>query len=424
MNNHDRSLVDRDSSLTALQYLLDADSLRELLADSFEPAMLEGLSIDYLRYKPGVNCLARIKLGTGHAYAKAFAADGVAKLQKTRRPPEPAGPFGNGRLCLDDPGIMLSFFPNDSRLPALALLSDPALRHDLLEQVFKGDPAWSEATYAPLNYKPERRFVAQLFRADGQSASAKFYTRRDFMSIRQARKKLVLPAGMRMPLWIGGSKHHRVIAFSWLPGVTLHSRLEMGHFEEAGRAAEAIVHLHRSSQPALTTRNNEWLLSLLDSLSRHLGFLIPELGREAEALARKLGSWVQDRKPANNPIHGDFYDKQVILQRDGVGVIDSDRVQLGEPEMDLGCFIAHLERRRVDGSLSHEMVKRAEAALLDSYRSATSGRWNPRDVQPYIAFNLFQLSHHPFRDRKPDWPEQTAALLAQCNQLLSPGETT
>ena len=424
MNDHDESLVDRDTSLPGLQYLLDAGRLKGLLEGSLGPAMLQDLHIDYLRYKPGVNCLARIQLASGYAYAKAFTADGVAKLAKARRQPETEGPLGTGRLFLDNPGIMLSFFPNDSRLPALARLSDPATRPALLADVFKGDPAWSNATCSPLNYKPERRFVARLMRGDGESASIKFYTKRDFTVIRESRKKLTLPDGLRMPLWIGGSKHHRVIALSWLPGVTLHSKLERGHVEEGARAAEAIVRLHRSSQPALNIRTSALLLRLLDSLGRQLGYLIPELAREAQEVSRKLGAWVRDRKTGHVPIHGDFYDKQVIVQGDAVGVIDSDRMHLGEPEMDLGCFVAHLERRRVDGLLSEEVAKQAEAALLDGYRVATSGRWDPRAVRPYIAFNLFQLSPHPFRDRKTDWPEQTAALLAKCRRLLSLEGTT
>lgn len=419
LSAHDRSLVERDASLKGLRYLLDAGSLRELLAETLAPALLEGMSVDYLRYKPGVNCIARLHLKSGFAYAKAFAADAGGKLAKARQLPEVKGPSGLGRIFLDDPAIMLHFFPNDIELPAIAEFANPVTRQPFLQRVFKTNPAWSEADYTALNYKPERRYVARLTRADGRSASIKFYCSKEFQTIRRSRKKFKLPHGLRIPQWIGGSKNHRVMAYSWLPGVTLASRITSGHWEEAYRAGEAVARLHRSEQPALDKRGTKNWREMLESLAGQLGHLIPELAGEADELAGRLAAWVQGRESQRCPIHGDFYDKQVIIQEHAIGIIDSDRIQLGDPELDLGCFMAHLERRRIDGVLSPEQVEKARAALLDGYRAAAPADFSPRDMNVYTAFNLFQLSHHPFRDRRPDWGEQTASLLARCGRLLT-----
>lgn len=419
LNAEDKSLVDRDSGLTGLRFLLDAESLREMLADSIAPAALDGLSVGYLRYKPGVNCIARLDLNSGFAYAKAFAEDAPVKLEKGRGQSTVDGPFGIGRSCFDEPGIIVNFFPNDGKLPAIAQFADPTARHDFLKRIFKADPAWSDAGYTALNYKPERRFVARLSRADGRAASIKFYSGKEFPSTRRSRKKFNVPSGLHLPQWIGGSKNHRVMAYSWLSGETLQTRLESGYSEECSLAGEAVAGLHLSTQPALGKRNTRNKVEILASLSAQLGHLLPELAGQAGEIAVRLTDWVQGRETLGRPIHGDFYDKQVIINQRAVGIIDNDRLQLGDPELDLGCFMAHLERRRIDDGLGAAQVESARQALLDGYRAAAPESLNPRDIDVYTAFNLFQLSHHPFRDRRVNWAEQTAELLGRCSQLLN-----
>lgn len=419
LNAHDHSLIERDAALTGLRYLLDTACLRELFEQSLAAAVPEGLRVSYLRYKPGVNCTARLDTESGLAYAKAFALDVAGKLQKARQRPAVAGPHGVGRVCLDHAGIMLSFFPNDIALPSVTCLADPATRPRFLERIFKADPTWSEASYTPLNYKPERRFVARLTRPDGRHASIKFYSKKEFKAIRSSRKSFKRPPGLPISSWIGGSKSHRVMAYSWLPGVTLNSRLEAGHCEEAYLAGEAIARLHLNPQPALGQRGPGDLATILASLGKQLGYLIPDLARKADELAVGLGRWLQERDRQSRIIHGDFYDKQVVIQDGSVGIIDSDRMQMGDPGLDLGCFMAHLERRRIEGALTPEQVNKTGSALLEGYRDASPAGLHPRDIHAFTAVSLFQLSHHPFRDRRTDWAEQTHALLARCDELFT-----
>lgn len=422
LSAEDQALVDRDSELIGLRFLLDAECLKPMLADSGANIDLNGLGVGYLRYKPGVNCIARLDLGTGFAYAKAYARDAAVKLAKAGGKAAIDGPGGIGRTCFGKLGIIVNFFPNDGKLPAVGKLADPTQRKNFLERVFKSDPAWSEAGYSALNYKPERRFVARLTREDGRAASIKFYSSKEFRSTRRSRKKFDVPQGVHIPQWIGGSKTHRVMAYSWLPGETLHERFQSGHFADSSLAGEAIAQLHQSAQPALGKRETENEAKKLASLSGQLGHLLPELAGQADELGARLTQWVRGRKPRRRTIHGDFYDKQVIVQRQSVGIIDSDRLQLGDPEFDLGCFLAHLERRRIDGVLSATQVASARQALLEGYREAAPEALRPREINRYTAFNLFQLSHHPFRDRRANWGEQTDALLARCSQLIDGGD--
>ena len=417
LNLHDKSLLNRDEAIEGLQYLLQPELLLQALSGHLDTGVLANARTTYLRYKPGVNCIARIDFKDGTAYAKAFGENADIKLEKARQRSEIPGPAGPGRVFLDEAGIIFSFFPNDAELTSLARLENPATRANFLARIFKSEPGWDDALYTPLNYKPERRFVAKFTNCKGRSATVKFFTKKGFAAIRNSRKKLNLPDGLTMPEWIGGSKSHRIMAFAWLPGDTLYSKLQSGCIDESRQAGEAIARLHLSQQPALKGGKNKYQLAILDSLASQLGYLMPDISHYADELVRTLGRWWSGRTPERKPVHGDFYDKQIIIKRAQVGIIDIDSAHLGDPVNDLGCFVAHLERRAIEGLLNTTQVDEVKAGLLSGYYSVSPGT-DLHELDTFTALNLFQLTHHPFRDRRAGWPEETASLLDRCKQLV------
>lgn len=411
LNAYDRDIVERDSGIRGLALLLQPEVLAAAIAEQMGETVAAPARVTYLRYKPGVNCIARFELGKQLGYAKAFGADAGRKLSK-------AGLYGEGdRLVLEDPRILVSFFPADSKLRSLSRLADAEQRQTLLARIFKTDPSWRDAGLTTLNYKPERRYVARLLHPDGRAATLKLFGRREFAATRRARKKLQPPPELGMPEWIGGSKIHQAMAYAWLQGEALDKRLAQGQADDARLAGEAIARLHASEQPALGKRQSKNPLEVLDSLCRQLSWLAPDLGGEAQEIGAVLTAWWADRIRHRQPVHGDFYDRQVVVQETGVGIIDTDSAHLGSPLEDLGCFLAHLERRTADGILSGEASERAGRALRNGYLDAIPGA-DLGSLDPYTAFNLFKLTPHPFRDRSPDWPQQTRRLLHRCRQLL------
>lgn len=418
----DHSLIRRETAIPGFRYLLHPDRLAPLLESGCGITGLQNLRLDYLRYKAGMNCIARFEFQDrgewSYGYAKAFGADAAVKLKKARERPDCRSPLGPGRIMLDAQQILICFFPNDAKLGSLCKLSEQSSREVLLSRIFKSRSGWEEAEYAPLNYKPERRFVARFTNPAGDCAAVKFYSRAEFDMVRKFRKRLRDTEGVRIPAWIGGSKAHHALAYAWLPGSTLRPHIADRQLAVVEAAGEAIAHFHGGTQPGLEHLDHGQMASSLDALASELANLLPELRDPAVRLARQLARWWLDRDDPGVPIHGDFYDKQVTAGDDGVALIDCDNAYLGDPLSDVGCFVAHLERSAINGQMEAADIPAVVSALLRGYQNVRP-RLNTGELNRYIALSLFQLIHNPFRDRSEDWPSQTVALLQRCSELFA-----
>ena len=425
--DEDQSLIKREHLIPGLQFLLNSARLSSLIETRCGISALEDLRLDYLRYKPGTNCIARFQYKADGewsvGYAKAFGPDAAVKLQKSLEQPNCPGKIGNGRYTLEKEQILVCFFPNDSKLGSLSRLAEPSLRAELLSRIFKSQDGWEEATFAALNYKPERRFVARFTNAADQSAALKFYSATEFNKVRKFRKRLRDPEGVSIPTWIGGSKAHQVLAYDWMPGSTLRALFDDRDFAAADAAGATIARFHNNAQPGLKPVDHEQLASSLGALSRELAILMPEIADPAERLAQEFGQWWVEQSESRVPIHGDFYDKQLIVGDRGVSLIDCDNAHLGNPLSDVGCFAAHLERSAINKKLQFADVATVSDAFLSGYRDINPGL-DTSELNRHIALSLFQLIHNPFRDRVEDWPMQTAALLQRCTELFHSNNAT
>ena len=60
------------------------------------------------------------------------------------------------------------------------------------------------------------------------------------------------------------------------------------------------------------------------------------------------------------------------------------------------------------------------SALIEEYCVAT--RCNlPARFDLYVAAGLLRLAPHAFRDREPDWPERTQAILERVEEMVQDG---
>ena len=368
MAERDHSLIRRETSIPGFGHLLHSSRLAALLESAGGISDMQDLRLDYLRYKPGMNCIARFEILAGgewsYGYAKAFGADADIKLQKAREQADWSSPLGPGRIMLDTEQILLSFFPNDAKLGSIGRLAEHQSREELLSRIFKSHSGWDEAEFTPLNYKPERRFVARFTNLAGDCAAVKFYSSAEFKKVRKYRKRLRDTEGVRIPTWIGGSKAHRVLAYAWLPGLTLRSHITDRKLAAVEATGEAIAHFHNGSQPGLKRRKPKEIASSLRALAQELAILLPEIQDPANKLARQLAHWWLHRDRPRIPIHGDFYDKQVTAGDGGVALIDIDNAQLGDPLSDIGCFIAHLERNAINQQLDAGDIPPVVSAFL------------------------------------------------------------
>lgn len=420
-------LAHRDSRLPGLALLLDPQRLMESLGGQLDTSRIEAIRLDYLRYKPGMNCLARYRLlldgETQIAYAKAHGLDAPDKIDKSTERPVIDGYLGPGRVVLDDRKIIFSTFPNDSKLVSLQLLGDPDSRRRLLGRVFGADTHWLTGSFGDaLNYKPERRYVVRFEQENGKSALLKFYSESGYAKAYSISRKLdKTKTGSKFyPETIGRSKKYSIAAYGWKPGKTLRQLAVDGQLSPTDLAstAEALAEFHASSRRGLSLPGPDEQTVKLFALSDQLGFLLPGLHARAITVARTLANWLREQAPVKSAIHGDFYDKQVIVYNGKASLIDIDAARLGDPLEDLGNYIAHIERSADNQGVLTTGVNEEIESLIGAYEELT-GRISRQRLDRYVAIGLFSLIHQPFRDWLKDWPVKTEQLLSRVEDLCS-----
>jgi len=410
----DAQFVRRDSALPGLATMLDPEAFAGALAP-FMPAIDPGSArIEYVRYKPGKSCIVAYRVGVAGMEVKLYAK---AHPAFRRSPPAPR-PLGPKRIVLQEGAITVSTFPTDGKLKAVAELVDPESRNRVLREVVPERPDLWGGILEDLRYMPERRYVAQLLAGGTVQASVKVYVEREYETVRRA-KALESRGPLRIARRLGCSDVYRVVSHEWLSGRLL-SQLVLDpemDLEAMARTGAALAELH-SQQPAgleRLTRRAEGATLL--SLSANLGFVLPHLSGRFDGLARRLADSLAEESPVYQPIHGDFYAKQVLLGENTVAFLDLDRAAYGDPAADLGRFVAHLEREALWGTLTAGRLEALRDALLEGYREATR-RPIPSRLELYTGVGLFRLTPDPLRFREPSWPERTEAILDRSETIL------
>ena len=418
-------LVHRERSIPGFELLLDPERLLTHMRGQLDIRQVETIRLNYLRYKPGMNCLARYELRvagqTVSAYAKAHGKDALYKMSKSLERPVSDTTLGPGRVIMEDQQIIFSIFPNDSKLVSLQCLNDMSYRERLLGRVFGQDSQWQGSEFRQaLNYKPERRYVVRLMREDGKSSLLKLYSRGGYERARVISRKLTSNRHDFYPETIGRSKKHHVVAYRWRPGTTLRQLTIDGRLSssELVAAAESLVEFHGSGRAGLSPVLLEDQVKRLNALAEQLAILLPHLKQRAKRVTHKLAEWLAAQEPVLQPVHGDFYDKQAVIKNGKASLIDLDAACLGHPCLDLGSYVAHLERLAGNGGISAAEGGFQKDSLIGAYENLTDSIC-PVQLDKYTALALFGLIHHPFRDWTGNWPAQTRLLLERVESLCA-----
>ncbi len=185
----ERSIVERERVVPGLATLLDPDAFLHALSAQLHGVELQSARRTYVRYKPGANCVVahtlETELGPVEVYGKAYGRDAPIKFAKDRARKQVPSPLGPGRVVLEDQAIMVSIFPNDGKLSALADLRDPAARTLLLESVLPAEPRIAASDLRTIAYKPDRRYVAQLHARLRPWGVVKLYTGDGYLAARR-----------------------------------------------------------------------------------------------------------------------------------------------------------------------------------------------------------------------------------------------
>ena len=394
-----------DPALPGLRQLLDPHEMAPLLGPALDGAPVPDVRITSVRYKPGNNVVVQYSVATpgGWSTAVAYARrdsrlDAKPDRGRNRRlvervrgrtpSPEPLG-------YLPEVSAMVQWLPLDVRLP---LLSEPGSR--LARRLAEcGLTSGADDEPELLRYWPRRRAVLRF----GPHV-IKVY--RDAADFDTALRGLRASEGL-------GKVRSAPFEASIPTKLTTIQGLVPGHspsmWPRSSEAAGGILaELHTDAVLPLPPTTADDILDKSAVRAAFVAALLPELRGELNSLMTEL----RERAPSGLPrvtCHGNFHAGQLLVEPEGMTLIDVDRLCCGPAAYDLASFAAHTAFGR--GS-DLELVN----ATLDSLLAGYGGR--PVGVEWFLANCLLRRSPVPFRHQDEHWPEAVASLVGSARQAL------
>lgn len=399
----DAQVVARDPWIPALPVVLDDARLTDHVVAHWcadEPAP-ERVEVRYLRYKPGTQVLADLRLTwrshDRHALLIATAAKAAAKLTKQRRH---ARDEGHPILAQDrDRLLLLVPAEADRHLPGC---------HRLLERIGWLDSALRHSEIRILAYKPHRRLVARVDRDDVPVALLKLHHPAVAGGAITALRWAADHRGsrLRLPELRAADEHAGAVLTDWTPGAALDQQEPDRQRATLRAVGKQLGRLHQLAPGPLTVRASG---SADATIMRGIIRLRPDLAVHAERALRRPPP--PDQRV---PIHGDLSADQVIHGERGVTLIDLDRTGLGSAAADLASWIAASMVARDPASMPAELPD----ALWEGYRNV-GGPASEHDVAAQLPGQILRRAGEPFRLRRGDWQARMEALVCRAERLTA-----
>lgn len=421
-SSDDAAVITRDKALKGLPLLFTPALLAQAIEIHCPILTISDLKPTYIRYKPGMNCLIGYDMHVGSdihwIHAKAFTSTDQNKRDKALQHEATTGPLRVSRIVIDEADIVVTFFPNDLKLRGLKRLNGAAHQQRLIKRIFSDRPDLWDGDIAMIRYKPERRLVAQLLIKGESKAVIKMHTGNSYTQLRDATKSFKSKGPLKVARRIGHTDRYRVIAFDWLPGDLLSESLYNGAIspDDLLMVGKALTQIHAQHPDRLPRTSHEMEAAHLFAVARQVGQLCPSLDPVLRRTATHLSNHLLHTPRTYASIHGDFYAKQILLQDGNVGVLDFDESAFGNPLIDIGNFIAHMERDRERYGVPTHLIEQHTAAFLEGY-CAGDTMPSRASVNLFAAEQLFKLLPHPFRFREPNWPQRIETLLNRVQAL-------
>ena len=134
-------------------------------------------------------------------------------------------------------------------------------------------------------------------------------------------------------------------------------------------------------------------------------------------ITRTLDPFVEEWRPSA-VAHNDFYDDQVLVLDDGrMALVDLEEAGPGDPQLDVGNFLAHL---RWSARFGRQREGSGAASYYDEVRGAALERfaWRERDLSLREAVCLFRICTNAIRHPREDWRDRLHAGLSLVNEVL------
>ena len=307
LSSLETDLIRRDPAVPGLATVLDPDAFVAALRRAAPRTDLRTARITYLRYKPQHYCRVAYRLDVAgtelDADVRACRPEDLGPWLAEGGTTSTVGPLGSGCINLEHCSVLAFVFPNDLKLPALQLLTDPVERTRMLRELLPDRSELWQGQLRCLRYRPERRYVAELRATEETRVLLKAYTRKAYSRCKHNAQSFQSSGVLRVARLLGCSDSNRLLAFEWLPGqllMDLCTAPELdGDAVEVTGAALATLHDQDSAELSCWTRAAE--AADLLSLSSEIGFICPQLARRADELARRLAAMRSARRLFGQP---------------------------------------------------------------------------------------------------------------------------
>jgi aminoglycoside phosphotransferase (APT) family kinase protein len=321
--------------------------------------------------------------------------------------------------------------PNDHALPHLAEMLDPAGAGRRLSQSL-GAPGLRVRAARLIRHKPGRRALVAYRIAPFGRLPERFLAKTRARGLDERTWRLneqlhalgltstsVYRASVPRPL--GAAPEWRAWLQTWVPGETVWNALLLDPPERAtalaAGIAEALWALHRAPVDVDRRHDIDAELAILEPRLRQVAERHPvwseRIGSVLDA-CRMLAQRVRARPVVN--LHRDFYPDQILVAGERLHLLDLDLCARGDPALDLGNFVAHLEERALRQPQIAPRAALAGEAFIARYRELDPDPGLPEAIAIHARLTLarhIQISTQ-FAERAPF----TERILERCEQRL------
>lgn len=311
---------------------------------------------------------------------------------------------------------LIERYPEDRRLPGLAEAARPDTAISLINQYVLAIPA-RRASVQLIRYRPGFRAVLRH-----KMGKAKLYARvvrpSEFDHFLAA-YELSMQSGFVVPGLAGYWEDGGVLWLTEVQGGNLRRRIRKGRAPDPECLLNGLEALWRAPVDNCRVRpfdlNRAYRRasrSFRHNLRDHI-----DLARELKTITAALDSFVQSWNPTRMA-HNDFYDDQMIVQKDGqIALVDFEDIAPGAPMIDVGNFLAHLRWSSCFARQKHADNCRS---YHDVFRSAALARfrWQAQELALREAVCLFRICTNAIRHPRADWIGKLEAGLSLVNESL------
>lgn len=440
-----------DNKLPGLVELMDLSRVKEIISKSLHNHAIKicECKIEYLRYKPGTNCIIAYRLTYSVDikdileeilfYAKVYTGDDyINAAEKITSPRLISSPYFEPVIKLPGLSAILYFFPNDSVIEGLKIYSDSKKIQRLIYENYDKYPEskWrisnSQMRFKIKRYKPERRVVAKFItkayrREDNTRERLRLYIRNyaddlgetSFKIQRDLYRLCLNVDGLSVPEPIMYIPDFKALFMKKAPGKPLLDFIiRQTSSSHVANVAQSIAAFHKLEISTLPGKTHADFLGEAKATVDMLDSILPGNNNYAKRIYDYLSGtinpdWINEL----SLVHGDLYYGQILLDDNNTYLIDFDRAHRGDSIYDLGNFCAHIILLRLRNQLKDDQPLINE--FIKSYEKARSSAIADKRLNFWITFGLFQLAVGSFRRLEKDWHYKANEILTECLKIIS-----